>query len=289
MSQTQRPMSLMFAQIAGNARLFQHLGEIEAAHVVDRCIKRMTRCIEKCRGKTVLIIGNEFLAVFATAEAACLAAIDMQVRLSELQPVSGYKLQIRIGLHHAPVVECDGVPTGSAFTSAARIAGMARPDEILVSSPLLDLLPERLAESASPLSSLGELHDGAAALQLFDLRWAGADPVVATTNEARLRVHYQGKTIAVDELAGPLTFGRDPANHLVVADRKASRKHGQVERRANGYFYIDTSTNGSFVSFAGQNERLLRHDEIRLQGSGKIGFGSSCNRADSDCIVFDCA
>ena len=70
-----------------------------------------------------------------------MAAIDMQLRVADLPPISGLKLTIRIGLHCGEIVEQFDTVLGEAVNTTARITGMARVDQILASKQLADLLP----------------------------------------------------------------------------------------------------------------------------------------------------
>ena len=70
----------MFADVSGSARLFQRIGDTEAAYAVERCVKRMERSIVGFRGETVKISGGELVAAFESAEDACQAAINMQLQ-----------------------------------------------------------------------------------------------------------------------------------------------------------------------------------------------------------------
>ncbi|MGA9960704.1 MAG: adenylate/guanylate cyclase domain-containing protein, partial [Azonexus sp.] len=107
MSKKQPKMIVLFADVSGSARLFERLGDTEAAYAVERCVKRMERSIAGQGGRTVNVSGGELLAAFESAEEACHAAVNMQLRVSKLPPVSGLKLTIRIGLH-VGAVEADG-------------------------------------------------------------------------------------------------------------------------------------------------------------------------------------
>jgi hypothetical protein len=123
MSATQRRLTVMFADVSGSTALFEKLGDREAMHAVERCLKRMNRSIDGYKGKTIQIVGDELLASFENAEEACQAAIDMQQRIADLPPVSGLKLTIRIGLHSGVVSASEGKLGGPAVATAARIAG----------------------------------------------------------------------------------------------------------------------------------------------------------------------
>ena len=48
-------------------------------------------------------------------------------------------------------------------------------------------------------------------------------------------MRYHGRAFLLDEKTTVLTLGRDLGNKLVIEDRKASRQHARIERRADGY------------------------------------------------------
>ncbi|PKO87792.1 MAG: adenylate/guanylate cyclase domain-containing protein [Betaproteobacteria bacterium HGW-Betaproteobacteria-12] len=297
MTATQRRMIVMFADVSGSAGLFERLGDTEAMHAVERCLKRMKRSIDGYRGRTIQIVGDELLAVYETAEDACQAAIDMQQRIADLPPVSGLKLTIRIGLHAGMVIEEAGKMSGEVITNAARIAGIARRDQILCSSVLAAELPESGTVNVRPMPELGTIPENGDSLALFHIQWTvhemgGYSPSTfgpPTTHPPvdRLCVRYHGKAFLLDSKTPALTLGRDLGNKLVIEDRKASRQHARIEKRKEGYFLVDTSTNGCFVSLAGRGEKLVRRNEILLEGTGRICFGCSGNDPAADSAEFE--
>ena len=292
MSPTQRKLVVMFADVSGSAGLFERLGDTEAMYAVERCLKRMNRAIEGYRGRTIQTVGDELFASFESAEDACQAAIDMQQRIADLPPVSGLKLTIRIGLHAGSVLEEDGKPTGDVVSNAARIAGIARRDQILGSSTLVAALPAQSVISVKPVPELGTVPENGADLTLFRVHWPGHEihsglgpPSILPTN--RLCVRYHGKAFLLDAKTPVLTLGRDLACELIIDDRKASRHHARIEKREHDYYLVDTSTNGSFVSRSGQQEVMVRRHEVLLEGTGRICFGSSGNDPAADCADFE--
>jgi len=297
MSASPRNQVVMYADVAGSATLFERLGDTEAIHAVERCLKRMKRSIDGYRGRTMQTAGDELLAAFETAEDACQAAIDMQQRIADLPPVSGLKLTIRIGLHAGAISEADGKLSGEALASAARIAGIARRDQILGSSTLVEQLPKNGVITVRPMPELGTVNENGWALNLFQIHWpthqtghtaSSVFPVTSPPPAAeRLCVRYHGRAFLLDEKTPVLTLGRDLGNKLVIEDRKASRQHARIERRADGYYLVDTSTNGCFVALSGRQEHLVRRHEMLLEGSGRVCFGSSGNDPTSDHADFE--
>jgi adenylate cyclase len=293
---TERKLIVMFADVSGSAGLFERLGDTEAVYAVERCLKRMNRSIGGYRGRTVQIVGDELLAIFETAEEACLAAIDMQQRIADLPPVSGLKLTIRIGLHAGAALEEDGKLSGDAINNAARIAGIARRNQILGSSAMVAKLQQPGAIVVKQIPELGTVPESGGTLDLFEVHWPSHEnsgavrPVAgpqAVMPAERLCVRYHGKAFLIDEKTPVLSLGRDLSCKLQIEDRKASRQHARIERRGDEFYLVDTSTNGCFVSLAGRQEVMVRRHEVQLDGNGKICFGSSSNDPSSDCANFE--
>ncbi|RIX48255.1 MAG: adenylate/guanylate cyclase domain-containing protein [Rhodocyclales bacterium GT-UBC] len=294
MSSQQRKLFVMFADVSGSARLFERLGDTEAMHAVERCLKRMNRSIDGYRGHTVQIVGDELLAAFESAEDACQASIDMQQRIADLPPVSGLKLTIRIGLHVGLVTEeSDGQLSGEVITTAARIVGTARRDQILASSHLIGELPKSGSVNFREMPDLEAVRQNDEQLKLFLIEWVSQSVIDAAPSAPsiqpprRLCVRYRGKAHLLDDKTPVLTLGRDLGNKLQVEDRKASRLHARIERRSDGYYLVDTSTNGTFVCFTGKQEIMIRRHEILLEGNGGICFGTSRNDPTAEIADFE--
>ena len=297
MSATQRKLIVMFADVSGSSALFERLGDKEAMHAVERCLKRMKRSIDGYKGRTIEVVGDELLATFEAAEDACQSAIDMQQRIADLPPVSGLKLTIRIGLHCGVVSDDGNKISGPAITSAARIAGTARRDQILCSSLLFDELPQPGIIIADPMPNLGTIQEDDSVLALFQITWPsyqGGTPSLLSAFRSnspmpvdRLCVRHRGKAFLLDDKTPVLTIGRDLECKLLVIDRKASRQHARIERRADGFFLVDTSTNGCFVTLSGRQEIMVRRHEVQLENRGQISFGNSGNDPSADIAEFE--
>ena len=91
----------------------------------------------------------------------------------------------------------------------------------------------------------------------------------------------------MDEKTTQFTLGRELTNDLVVEDRKASRQHARIERRGSKYLLVDQSTNGTDLAPRGENEMLVRREEVLLQGAGVISFGTSGNNIETDQVEYE--
>ena len=284
------------ANVCNTARLRERLGETEAAHAIDRCLRRMERAIAGHGGQLLATTDGELLATFELAEQACQAAIEMQNRVATLPPVSGIKLPIRIGLHGVTEAAPDKSLAASALLVATRIAACAASDQILASMALIEELPRQTSVFSPQLPKVDPIEQDGNRLQLAAIEWRSHDehrqpPAAsgdwpANSGGGILAVRYRDQSLLVDAGAPRLTIGRDATCQLVIGDRKASRSHGLIECRANGYFYADRSSNGSQVRLGGGEEVKLRHQEIKLTGSGRIFFGGPANDPQTEFADF---
>lgn len=288
---------IMVADITGSASLHQRLTEQEAERAVDRCIKRMTRAIEGYRGTLLQVVGDELLALFGCAEDACHSAIDMHQRIADLPPVSGHKLNIRVALHDSDS-PAGQAPQPGKIASTMRIAGLARGDQILCSAAVVRALPGSAILETQARPELGDIQEGEAAIPVFQIHWPAQSgssqgqhsrfgPHSTGRVSERLCVRYRGKAFLIDDRTPVLSLGRDLSCKLLVDNRKVSRLHARIERRSDGYYLIDTSTNGSFLTMQGRQEILVRKHEALLDGAGTICFGSSANDAAAERVEFE--
>ena len=296
MNTREQKLVVMFADVSGSAKLFGLLDDSAAGQAIAACLTQMRASLEAFHGRLIEIAGDELLAAFDTAESASLAAIDMQQRIADLTPISGLKPGIRIGLHLGPVSEVAGRLTGETLKTAARIAGLAAKQQILASSSLIAALPKDGQFSLKSALTSEYVRENGTPIDVFPVIWFTQAPPpeqqASASDQAlafpkNLSVRYRGKVLILDDKLPAISLGRDLENQFVIEDRKASRQHARIERRDDGYYLVDSSTNGSFVAFAGQQELMLRRQEMRLEGNGRICFGSSGNDPAADCAEFE--
>lgn len=284
MPDSEHHVVLLFAAMSGSARLYERLEDDVVGRAVKGCIASVESAVGMFHGRLVQVGVEEVLALFDNPASACQAAMEMQRRVAGLSPLSGIRPTIRIGLHLSPT-EGDE-PSPEAMTTAARAVGFAGSEQILASRSFADRLPEPLKQH---LHKLTPFPDGS---ELVEVRWnspdTGGNPA-NTLKEAgsRLRLHYGERSFVLDGTEGSFSFGRDGSCDLIVEDRKASRRHGRIEKRGKDFVYLDRSTNGSYVSFAGKPEAMVRHGEVSLRGRGVICFGSSVNDPGAECVSFE--
>lgn len=286
-------LAILFADVSGSTRLYEKLGDNEALHAVDRCLKRMERAVHGFRGRIVKTIGDEVMAVFPGADDAFQAATEMQQRISDLPPVSGVQLAIRVGFHFGPAIEEGGDVFGDSVNTAARLAGLSKPGQVLISAQTQTALSPLLQLSTRDLDQMA-VKGKAEELRVFEVIWQESDeltmkaPSVRTQGGFRqLALRYHELSLAVDDERSLLTMGRDAKCDIAVRDRRASRHHARIERRGEKYVLTDQSTNGTYVTFGDEPEIFLRREEVVLRGSGKICFAAPARSPDADFAEFE--
>lgn len=284
--------AILFADVSGSTRLYEVLGDKPAQKAIETCLASLSEAVATFRGKVVKTIGDEIMAVFPRAEDAANAAHDMQHRVQAMPPVSGQAMRIRVGFHFGPVLEDKNDFFGDGVNVAARLAGLAKGGQVLTSAATVN------AMSAWQRRNLRELADFAVkgkqeTLDLYELMWEDTDEATQivglrtiTRPVGSLKLEFQGATVPFPPAATVFAIGRDQAGDMVLVGKNASRRHARIERRRDQYFLIDESTNGTFVTFDGDAELLLRREQVLLRGAGLVSFGASAADADAETMRF---
>jgi adenylate cyclase len=284
-------LAVLFADVSGSTKLYEALGDTKAKLLIDEALGGMKGVTERHRGRVIKTIGDELMCVFPDAERGFLAATDMQTLVNALVVTNGVKRMIRVGFHAGPVIEEKGDVFGDTVNVAARMAGLAKGMQIMTTRTTVDALPPALRASTRQIASLsvkGKEED----LAVCEVLWQEGDDLTmaagATAAEIRfeLVLRHGAKEIVLGDERKAALMGRDAGADVVVADPKASRQHARIERRRDKFFLTDQSTNGTYVTFAGEPEIVLRREEVMLRRSGRIVFGHSASDAGGDAVEF---
>jgi len=284
-------MAVLFADVSDSTRLYENMGDTAAFTQVRECLQILDEAAQHFQGRVVKTIGDGAMCVFAKAEDAARAAIEMQDRIDLRPPSPGRsKLTIRIGFHYGSVLrEADDV-FGDTVNVAARMAGLAVPGQILMTASTIEMLPADLRQKTRRLDALA-VKGKAQAIDIQELQWQDSDTATlvpgrtsgfAHMTEPRLRLICQGREI---EYRMTITIGREPNHDLVIIDKMASRNHARIEKRLDKFALIDQSANGTYITISGRDEIVLRREEFILYGSGTIAFGESPRRQSDVTVV----
>jgi class 3 adenylate cyclase len=139
-------VTVLFADLTGSTALGEQLDPERLRLLLAEYFRAMASVIESWGGTVEKFIGDAVMAVFGTptvhendAERALRAALDMQMRLGELNPElaerHGVQLAVRISVNTGEVIAGTGgdqfMVTGDVVNVAARLQQTAEPGEIV--------------------------------------------------------------------------------------------------------------------------------------------------------------
>lgn len=168
--------TLLFTDIVGSTSIAERLGDQAWKDLLGRHNRLVRRELDRYRGREVATTGDGFLATFDSAARAvnCAAAIA--------RAVEAVDLQIRAGVHTGEVEYSAGNVRGVTVHAAARVAALAAPGEVLVSSTTRELV----SGSGLAFDDRGshELKGLTGTRQLFALVSGDPAPVTGTPSGA---------------------------------------------------------------------------------------------------------
>lgn len=285
-------MAVVFADVAGSTRMYDTLGDTRAKELVDECLALMTEVVKQHDGRVIKTIGDEVMCVLPSADSGCLAAMKMQLGIDELLAYGSIKRAIRVGFHFGPVIEEKNDVFGDTVNLAARMAGLAKAQQIITTastvqqlSPAMRFITRRIAA----LSVKGKGDD----IEIFDVIWQPNDSVTvmapafnSIASVAELHLQHGNTPLLLTQADSAIVLGRDAGCDLVISGHTVSRQHARIERRRDKFFLIDQSTNGTFLSIVGEPEITLRREEVVLRTQGRIALGHSVDLMTDEVITF---
>jgi len=287
-------LAVLFADVSGSTRLYDSVGDTLALAAIGRCLELVGGVCAGHGGRVVKTIGDEVMAVFPAVDQAAMAAAEMQARISELEPVGGTRLAIRVGFHVGPAIEVSGDVFGDSVNVAARMTALAKGQQVILSAEtaaaLSPLLRARVRE-IDQLTVKGKQQD----IGIFELIWQASEADLTSLStrpmrrrEARILLRHGAREIELGEVRSSVTLGRDQQNDVVIADKMASRMHARIERRRDKFVLVDQSSNGTYVRIDGEPEIQLRREEMILRNRGRVCFGHSHNSENDEVLTFSC-
>ena len=126
--------TVLFTDIVDSTKRASELGDRAWRELLDRHDATVRRQLDRYRGTEVKAVGDGFLATFDGPARAIQCALAVR---ENLEPLG---LDVRAGLHTGEVERRGDDVGGIAVHIGARVAGLAEPGEVLVSSTVKDLV-----------------------------------------------------------------------------------------------------------------------------------------------------
>jgi class 3 adenylate cyclase len=133
-------ITMVFTDIVDSTDLVHQLADRRWLEVLGRHDAIIRGLVAHFHGTEVKAQGDGFLLTFPSARHALLFAISVQRDLAEQRNRDrSFPVKVRIGVHTGEVLRADGDVFGRHVHRAARIAGLARSEQIVVSSLVREL------------------------------------------------------------------------------------------------------------------------------------------------------
>jgi len=293
----QRPITILFADIAGSTKLFETRGDVEARALTLQVLNALTQITLRHSGTVIKTIGDEIMCTFPGPSNALHASVDMQRRVAGDVAWARDHLAIRIGLHHGEALLEDGDVYGDAVNTAARMAQLAKREQIVTTATTVTGVS---SAAAFRIRSLGEamVRGKQNGVDIVDLLWQEDNSNVTMVAKAirldqlpsshKLVMRTRGELTEISELSNSYGMGRDPGNQCIVDNEWVSRNHALIEFSRGQFLITDRSTNGTYVKIGSDDEIRLHRDSMPLRKSGSISLGQAMEKDPASVVFFQC-
>lgn len=153
--------AVLFVDMAGYTALTEAHGDHDAADLAEQFYSMVSDALVP-PARLVKTIGDAVLVVAPDAARGLLTALAVADAVDR----TAHFPEVRAGLHVGPVVDRQGDVFGATVNLAARVASLARGDQILITAAVRKALPATLSAHAVPLGPV-RFKNVAEAMELF--------------------------------------------------------------------------------------------------------------------------
>jgi class 3 adenylate cyclase len=287
--------AVLFGDVSGSTALYRAVGNERAQQLIEKTLNLLREATTREGGRVVKTIGDEVMCRFADASSAARAAVDMQRRLRALPPEPGVSLKVRIGFAYGPTVERAGDVFGDVVNVAARLAAMAKADQILTTEATMALF-DRDLRAMSRLFDKTPVKGIKEEVSVVQVQWEARNQTVLvktgpteTVMSQTLQLSCKDQKWALTPPDLPRWIGRSEECEIPLDAPFASRKHVRLEYRRGKFMLVDESSNGTYVEMEDSGKMrvvYVRNEAFALVGSGRFSLGT---RPESDeyAVSFD--
>jgi adenylate cyclase len=289
-------VAVMFADVAGSTSIYDRLGDDAANRIIGKAVDIMKQLTEMHNGHVIKTIGDEVMSRFPSADDCVSAAKEIQEEMEGGIQGEDLQIAIRVGLHFGPAILMDdGDVFGDAVNVAARMAGIAKADQIITTEETVKLLSPAHQDSTRQFDKT-TVKGKAEQIIVYQVIWQNEDltrieiPLSAEDLETKyLVMNFKGAETKIgSDDHRVFTLGRGVQSDLCVNARLASRMHATIQFVRGKFLLTDQSSNGTFVKTDEGESIYLRRQELMLWGSGHISLGEEISDENPDLIRFIC-
>jgi adenylate cyclase len=293
--------AVLFADISGSTQLYVQHGDTTARTMIAKALEYLSGVTQEHRGVVIKTIGDEVMCKFPSADDAFDAAVGMQRTLKEnaAEITDKTRVCIRVGLQWGEVVNQGGDVFGDAVNVAARVAAVAKRDQIVTTEQTVAALTGNRSDMARQFDKVAlKGREGELVLHMIDwddeadaTRMRTVLPTAgAAAAQKKLQLTFGDKSALLFTEGKTLTLGRSAECSLVVATGFASRLHAKVVMRRGRFVLADESTNGTYIVpgglGSGTQEVFIKREEFLLPDKGVFSLGQSCAADDAKMVQF---
>ena len=268
--------------LTGGTIIAPSFSAAESGLPLERRLNRIERVVAAYHGIIERRAENRLSFSFESADAAVLAACEMQHRCASLPQVSAQRVALRIGMHQ--IIARDRLQDRDD-ESREMINQLAIVDDaVVISGAVASCINADLREITRPATGF---PPGVSAHQVDWRREIppsayGGESVFPSYHSAPpispfLSLSFGLKTLKLTPDSPLITIGRDPASDLVLTGVHVSRNHCRIERKIDRIVLIDRSTNGTCITTDEGKSRIVKNASIDLYGKGLLFFGRPFN------------
>jgi adenylate cyclase len=288
-------VAVLFADVTGSTRLYEALGDEDANRIIGKALDIMAKVTQGYQGFVIKTIGDEVMCRFSSANDAVRAAKDIQEEISAGVQGETIPISIKVGLHFGPAILMeDGDVFGDAVNVAARMAGIAKGDQIITTHDTVQLLDADLQDMSRQFDKTN-VKGKEEEIIVYQVVWEQSDDVTRIEIEVvrcaeeevkYLTIEFRGeKNRIASNVKRTFVIGRGVQSDLLCPTRLASRTHAAIEFRRGKFLLTDHSSNGTFVKTDDGESIFLRRQELMLWGSGYIGLGVEVSNEDPNDVI----
>lgn len=285
--------AILIADVSGSTPLYQKYGDERASTLLHECVEGMQKIASDNAGQFVRSKGDDVLCLFDDAEQALVTVRKI------LEHGALGSLSVHAGLHWGQVLWRDKDLFGVAINIAARLASRATDNEVLISEPFRQQIPEDADIDLRGMGTLS-LKGMAEPMAVHALPVAAQDdltrqilmtdvPMLQTSRDENglvVKLSHCGWENSMSE-GDEVTIGRSQHCDLVISENWISRVHASIVINHGLVEFTDRSAAGSTVTFGDDHGYFIRRQTMALTGAGTITLGDQSMDRELPVIEFE--
>ncbi len=297
--------TVVFTDLHGSTAVFEALGNALATEAITEITSRISQQCVQGGGKVVKTLGDGVLVMFPDGQSAINAVVEIQRSHSNrmLRTAPELRMPLRIGVASGEVEMVAGDCYGDAVNVASRLCDLCGPYQIWANAAALAMAEERQGTNFRILGPIN-IRGRAEPCTVYQIEWhedvasdfltmqGSLDPAQISGDRDALgrevELTWSGNSRRFKSFELPIQLGRVHDADFIVNDPRVSRIHARLEWRNGSVVFVDASSYGSWVRFAGTkgSDVLLRRAECVLHGKGELALGASFSDASVPTVAF---